>query len=329
MNLTPEQIKAWLNSQNALYGTDASQGNAITGIDPRTLTGFAQSVDPTHYQMWDSQGVDQGVQQRTPDSWLDKNMEGLTLAALAGMTGAGLFGGGGGLAANGLEMTVPTAAESAANAGSLMQSLAPYEAGASSLGAGALNGLEMTVPTEAQSLIGQKALEADLAPYLAKTGGLLGSAASTAGKTAGTGLLGSVGATDLAKIAAIGLGAAAGSKPTTTTNTSQSKTDPRIDPYIYGDDGILAQAKNWQQANQTGLNDQMLQGLNMQYNVNANPENMGAYQQMQRLGSGLMSAPIAGNPFTTGGTRNLGFSNQNAGMSTPNASPYVQPKYMK
>lgn len=315
MNLTPDQIKAWLNSQNALYGTDASQGNQITGVDPRKLTGFAKNVDPTHYQMWDAEGNDKGIQERTPDNFMDKYGGNLTLAAIAAMTGAGLLGGGS--AAGGLEMTVPTAAESAANAGSLMQSLAPYEAGASGLG-GALNGLEMTVPTEAQSLIGQKSLETQLAPYLSKGAGLLGSAATTAGTTASKGA-GLLGATDLGKIAAIGLGAAAGSTPTTTSNTNQSKTDPRLDPYIYGDQGILAQAQQWQQANKTGLNPQMLQGLNMQYNVNSSPENMGAYQQMQRLGSGLMSSPIAGNPFTSG-SKNLGFSNQ--GMATPNVNPY-------
>lgn len=301
MNLTPEQIQAWLNSQNALYSQDASQGNQITGIDPRKLNGFAQSVDPTHYQMWDSQGVDQGVQQRTPDNFMDKYGGALTLAAIGGMTGAGLFGGGGAsvaaesgssLVGNGMGAFAPEAGSSGL-AG--LQEAMIANGGIESAGGSQLvgNGLGAFAPAEAagSNLVGNGM--GAFAP---------GTAVSTVG---GGGLLNSLsaavpafGGSDLLKGAGLLAGAVAGSKPTTTSNTTRSKTDPRLDPYIYGDQGILAQAQQWQQANKTGLNPQMTRGLNTLTDVYTNPANKQGYQSMQNLGLGLMSSPIAGNPYT-------------------------------
>lgn len=116
-----------------------------------------------------------------------------------------------------------------------------------------------------------------------------------------TGLLS--GASSLADIAKVVLpiaGAVAGSQPTTSTSTNQSKLDPRMDPYIYGPDGVLPAAQDWYKANKTGLNDQMRQGLATQTAVLNDPATMAGYKQMQGLGSGLLSLPIAGNPFSDG-----------------------------
>lgn len=359
-NLTDEQIKAWLNTQNALYGTDASQGNQITGVDPRYLSGFAQSISPTQYQYWDAQGNDKGVQTRTPDSWLDKNMGNLTLAAIAAMTGAGLFGdalgiggsasanAGAGLGAGGSDLATSAAWGGGAGLGG--DTLTAIGAGgveAGAAGGGALSKavLDGTTAFGANSVPGA----IDVGSYAGTavpgavdlgsaggvvstgaTGGLLanpvattaatgagtaaglGSAVTGAGKVA-SGLL----SNPLTQAAIVAGGAALGSKPTTSTGTQQSNIDPRMAKFIYGDgstQGILDQAYQWQQANKSGLNDPMKQGL---FTINQVASDPGGYQSIAKQGLSLMNQPVAGNPFTNGqatlqtGTpqalKNLGF----------------------
>lgn len=137
------------------------------------------------------------------------------------------------------------------------------------------------------------------APVVAGTTGLLSTVAPAVAGT--TGLLSGIGSlADLAKLALPIAGAVLGSKPTTTTSTNQSRLDPRMDPYIYGPDGVLPAAQEWYKANKTGLNDQMRQGLATQTAVLNDPATMAGFKQMQGLGSGLLSAPIAGNPFSDG-----------------------------
>lgn len=87
------------------------------------------------------------------------------------------------------------------------------------------------------------------------------------------------------------------------SQTQKNEIDPRMAKYIYGEDGkggLLSEASKWYENNKTGLNPQMLQGLNTQWAVLNDPANMGAYTQMRNLGSGLMSAPVMGNPFSDG-----------------------------
>lgn len=87
------------------------------------------------------------------------------------------------------------------------------------------------------------------------------------------------------------------------SQTQKNEIDPRMAKYIYGEDGkggLLSEAQKWYENNKTGLNPQMLQGLNTQWAVLNDPANMGAYTQMRNLGSGLMSAPVMGNPFSDG-----------------------------
>jgi hypothetical protein len=138
--------------------------------------------------------------------------------------------------------------------------------------------------------------------------GAAGAAANSAG-----GLLGST----AGKIAAAAAGGLLGSQATTNSTNSQSKIDPRMEKYLYGDgntQGILDQAYQWQQANKSGLNDQMRQGLATINRVASDPS---GYQAIQQQGLSLMNQPVAGNPFSNGqatlqtGTpqalRNLGF----------------------
>jgi hypothetical protein len=81
------------------------------------------------------------------------------------------------------------------------------------------------------------------------------------------------------------------------------KIDPRMDKYIYGDgtiNGLLGDSYNLYQGNKSGMNDQMRQGLNQQWATYTDPSTMAGYRQMSNLGSGLMGAPVMGNPFSDG-----------------------------
>lgn len=87
------------------------------------------------------------------------------------------------------------------------------------------------------------------------------------------------------------------------TTTSQNTIDPRMVAPIYGGAnriGIEPAAYANYMANPSGLNPQMLEGLNRQYQVYSDPNTAQGYSNMQSLGSQLMGAPVAGNPFTSG-----------------------------
>lgn len=77
------------------------------------------------------------------------------------------------------------------------------------------------------------------------------------------------------------LGAAAGGQGQKTSTTSERKTDPRVDPYLFGANG------------QPGL-------LGMTYDQlsrDQSPERLAQRDQMRGVGMGLLSQPIAGNGF--------------------------------
>jgi len=100
------------------------------------------------------------------------------------------------------------------------------------------------------------------------------------------------------------LGGGSSSKGQTTTQTQS--LDPRMQEYVYGGNGktgILPYASSLfaQQAANGGLNDMQRQGLNTQYNYLTSPAFTQGYDQMRSLGSTLMGAGVAGNPFTGGG----------------------------
>lgn len=101
-------------------------------------------------------------------------------------------------------------------------------------------------------------------------------------------------------------GAIDGGKPNTAT--TQSKTDPRFDQYLYGtgygdQNSILGAAQKLWQDNRSGLNPTMQQGLDMQRSALLDPAYAQSFQQMRSAGNGLMSQGVAGNPFAQpGGT---------------------------
>jgi hypothetical protein len=74
------------------------------------------------------------------------------------------------------------------------------------------------------------------------------------------------------------LGAAVGSKPQTTSQTSTHELPPELKPFVYGPGGLLPGAQSlFQQQTAPGA--------------------MPGYTQMQNVGMGLLSQPIAGNGF--------------------------------
>lgn len=102
-----------------------------------------------------------------------------------------------------------------------------------------------------------------------------------------------------------GGGGGSGSQDQVATSTnsggssSQSYIDPRMENILYGTGGIIPQATDWYNQNSTGTNDQMITGMNNQWNqLGASRQ---GFNQMQNLGMGLMGGGSAGNPFTGNG----------------------------
>lgn len=95
-------------------------------------------------------------------------------------------------------------------------------------------------------------------------------------------------------------GAIGGFKPSDgETITSQSKTDPRIDPYIYGDGGILKELQGWYQANK-GPNENQQAGWQKSLGLLNDPALSNELGTMRSNAFGMLGNPVAGNPFTSG-----------------------------
>lgn len=95
-------------------------------------------------------------------------------------------------------------------------------------------------------------------------------------------------------------GSSKGSEATRTTSM-----DPRMDRYVYGEDGksgLLGGSFGLmnQQLASGGLNPMQQQGLNMQAQFLQSPQYQQGYGNMMNLGQSLLGAGVAGNPFTTG-----------------------------
>lgn len=132
-------------------------------------------------------------------------------------------------------------------------------------GTGAMGaGLETMAPLSTIEGPMSSSLVADsLAPMSTGGGGLFGGAAKWLGP------------------AATLLGAAAGGQGQQNSTTSQRKTDPRVDPYLFGNNdqmGLLGMAYN-------------------QLSRDQSPDRLAQRDQMRSTGMGLLSAPIAGNGF--------------------------------
>lgn len=94
-----------------------------------------------------------------------------------------------------------------------------------------------------------------------------------------------------------------GSQSTDSSSSSTRSMDPRMDRYVYGEDGqsgLLGGA--WglmqKQAAQGGLNDLQRQGMEMQRQYLMSPQYQNSYANMASMGQSLMGGGVAGNPFT-------------------------------
>ena len=128
-------------------------------------------------------------------------------------------------------------------------------------------------------------------------GGLLGSIANSGvGQAVGqvADLVG--GGQNLAGIVGGLLGATQGGG--SDTSTRQTRTDPRFDPYLYGDNGFLSQLQQQFNATKSGTNADITAGQNMLRDLYTSPAYTQGYQDMRSAGQGLLGRSIAGNPFT-------------------------------
>lgn len=105
---------------------------------------------------------------------------------------------------------------------------------------------------------------------------------------------------------AAAIGAVAGAQGTPAqTQTTQSKTDPRFDPYLYGSGGLLQAAQDTYNANKTP-NAAMQAGWNQQLGLLNDPTVANQLQQFRTQGAGLLGGSIAQNPFSTGKAKLIG-----------------------
>lgn len=318
-NLTPEQL-AYITSQlyrtpadGGTYGYGSIQngpgpGNMeMTGPDGQTYGAVYNSVGASgaeggrdgyyttnmlrrdlipgrnevgdSYEQYDLGGQSQGVGQYQPKSFMNDYLPFLMLAAAGGATLAGAgagAAGAGGVAGDAVLPGALGAGGSEVAYGSLIPGLEGYALPAAGGAAGAAGGP------------GSAGWGADL--------GMDGLAGATPAGGMGTTLTGTVGggleasgggmgllsgASKYLGPAATVLGGLAGSQGQKTSQTSERKTDPRVDPYLFGD----------------GTNPGLLGYTQQLLARQMAPGGLAGYDQMQQVGQGLLRAPVAGNGF--------------------------------
>lgn len=115
----------------------------------------------------------------------------------------------------------------------------------------------------------------------------------------------------------LGSGSTGGS---TGSQTQTKTTDPRLDRYLYGEDGkggLLGDASALYQGNKSGLNQQMIDGLNRQYQIYSDPNTSAGYTKIANAGLGVLGGGVASNPF----------SNGQASLNVPRPGMGGQPQY--
>lgn len=127
----------------------------------------------------------------------------------------------------------------------------------------------------------------------------------------------------IAPIAAAVVGGAMGSK--SSSQTSKQELDPRMQALLYGSNGSAGllgdvDALRQQQMAQGGLNNMQRSGLEMQRQTLMSPQYTQGYDQMRNMGSQLMGAGVAGNPFANGGSGQIGGGMGRPSMQTPMAA---------
>lgn len=215
------------------------------------------------------------------------------LKAAAGM-GAVMLGGaamGGAFGGAGAGMAVPSTAASEAGL------LGGMEAGG--VGAGTAG---MAIPSTAASEAGLLAGVGNAAVPMAGTAaGASGASNLLGGISGGQALAGLLG----------GAAGIAGSGPE--TSTSQDKMDPRMDPYVYGDEGVLKAAQDLYNKHKDG-NPMVQRGAKMTEDYYTSPEFIEEQKKRRAIGMGLLGGPVAGNPFNDGRAT---LSPSNNGLLTP------------
>ena len=117
--------------------------------------------------------------------------------------------------------------------------------------------------------------------------------------------LSAAGAALVGSVAAPVIGGLLGGSSSGGGSTQSNEMNPNVAKYVYGTDGnsgLLADANSIysKQMRSGGLNDIQRQGLQMQLQYLNSPQYTQGYNQMMQMGSRLMGAGVAGNPFTSG-----------------------------
>ena len=118
------------------------------------------------------------------------------------------------------------------------------------------------------------------------------------------------------------IGGLMGGQGSSQSQSTQQTLDPRMEGAIYGDGGLLSGAKDWYAANKTGLNNQMLTGMNNQWNQHGASQQ--GFNAMQGAGMGLMGQGVAGNPFSSGYSGGTSFGNSGMAANPQQYQPAQQ-----
>ena len=295
--LTPAQLKSindWYSGPMANAGTYHDPSGHVYQQDAQGIYGY----DPSHAgtgQSYDRYGAD-GTAMGQDNFQNPNKMDIGTMIALGLITGgaAGAFSGGlGGVGGFGATAT------GGANGGVLSKAAldgttafgANSVPGAYELGGGA-SSLGGTFNAAQDSQLFNAANPDALSGYQAAgaTPGSVSLGSSAAGSSPGwmdavKGLLPS-GASSLLGPALSLAGAVAGSKGVNKNVTQTQKMDPRLDGAVYGDQGLVPRA----------------QGLLAQQ---MSPQGQAGYMNMQNVGQGLLSNPMAGNGYAQFAGRKL------------------------
>lgn len=119
------------------------------------------------------------------------------------------------------------------------------------------------------------------------------------------------------------IGAVLGGSQSAPTTKEQNRTDPRLDPYIYGPDGIAKGWADWYAANKSGMNPQMRAGLDRQNAVYSDPANAQGYTNISNVGQSLLSIKPMGNGYGQQGLMAQG------GAGMPASGGRYQPQPMQ
>lgn len=285
MNLTPEELaflQQYLYKQGQ-YGLQEWNVN-VTGPDGQTyhptytggmssdntsdtttLTGFTKDVNPGHnqvgdmQQMYDPSGLYQGTAAIPKDTSTADLLKFAAMAATMGYGGSMLNGMGGGSFGVLGDAATATGMGGPASFGVLGDAATATGFGGGSA-AGGMSNMFGSSPTSF-GVLGDPTTATKIVNF-----------GPTSALSGVKGLLGP---------AATALGAIAGAQGVNKEQTDTRKTDPRVDPYLFG----AAGSPGLLQYTQGLLNQQM------------SPAGMAGYQNMQSVGQGLLSNPIAGNGF--------------------------------